>query len=106
MRQAHLSMQDLRAKLTMGVQEAYEAARSGQARMQLAEQEVAQQKDAYDRSQFRLQNVKGTAPSEVLMAVRGLGGAQFSYLQAVQDQDKAQLRLMVLLGLGAEQCHR
>jgi outer membrane protein TolC len=105
MQQVHLSMDDLRRKLTMGVQEAYEATRGAQERMRHAERQVAQEKDAHDRSEFRLRNVKGTAPSEVLLGIRALGGARYRYLQAVQDQDKAQLRLMVLLGLGAERCH-
>src|SRR5262249_5611878 len=105
MQQAHLSYQDLRAKLTMGVQEAYEATRSGRDQMTFAEQQMKEANEAYERSLYRYERkIKGYSLSEVLLAVRSLGGAQLAYLQAVRDQDKAQIRLLVLLGLGAETC--
>ncbi len=104
--QAHLSYQDLRSKLTMGVHEAYEATQSGHDRMGLGEQQIRYADRAYDQSKSRLENkVKGYSYSEVLLAIRSLGGAQLTYLTAVRDQGKAQLRLMVLLGLGSERCH-
>jgi hypothetical protein len=34
----------------------------------------------------------------VLLAIRALGGAQLNYLNAVRDYDKAQIRLLILLG--------
>jgi outer membrane protein TolC len=105
MQQAHLTMQDLRAKLTLGVQEAHETVRSGADQMRFVEQQIAEANEAYKSSQYRLENVKGTPPSEVLAAIGSLGRARLSYLQAVRDLNKAQLRLLVLLGMGAEKCH-
>jgi hypothetical protein len=73
------------------------------------ERQIKDATDAYDLSKIRLKNfsrVKGATPSEVLMAIRALGGAQLTYLQAVRELDKAQLRLFVLLGVGPEPCRR
>jgi outer membrane protein TolC len=106
MQQVHLSMSDLKAKLTMGVQEAYESVQSGQEQIALAQRRILDAREAYNKSLWRLQNVKGTAPSEVLMTIGMLGQAQMNYLQAVRDYDKAQLRLLVLLGLGSDRCHQ
>jgi outer membrane protein TolC len=106
MEQAHLSYQDLRAKLTMGVQESYESIHSGHEQVNMAERQIAEAREAYKLSQNRLQqSIKGSSPSEVLGAIRALGQAQFMYLQVVRDLDKAQLRLLVILGLGADRCH-
>jgi outer membrane protein TolC len=89
------------------VQEGHEAVQSGREQITLVEQQVKDARDAYERSKVRLrerERLKGT-PSEVLLAIASLGRAQVSYLQVVRDYDKAQLRLLVLLGLGAERCH-
>ncbi|MCI0464789.1 MAG: TolC family protein [Gemmataceae bacterium] len=105
--QVHLSYKDLRDRLTMGVREGYEAVHSGREQIELVEQQIKYARDTYDRSKFRLkerERLKGT-PTEVLLGIALLGRAQISYLQALRDYDKAQLRLLVLLGLGAERCH-
>ncbi len=105
--QVHLTYKDLQARLTMGVQEGYEATRSGREQIERVEQQLKYARDAYDRSKFRLkerERLKGT-PSEVLLAIGSMGRAQATYLQVIRDYDKAQLRLLVLLGLGAERCH-
>jgi outer membrane protein TolC len=97
--QAHLGYQDLRGKLTLGVHEAAEAHRSGQEQMTLAARQIQHAEDAFRLSDMRLrENIKGRSPSEVLLAIRALLGARISYLHAVRDFDKAQLRLFVLTG--------
>ena len=97
--QAHLSYQDLRAKLTLGVHEAREACLSAQEQMRLGQQQIKAAEEVYQLSNTRLtEGIKGRSPSEVLMGVRSLAGARLSYLQAVRDFDKAQLRLFVLVG--------
>ncbi len=108
MEQMHLTYKDLRGKLTMGVQEAYETVNSGHEQMGYGERQIKEATDAYDLSKIRLKNyrLKGATPSEVLAAIRTLGGAQLTYLQAVRELNKAQLRLVVLLGVGSEACHR
>jgi outer membrane protein TolC len=97
--QAHLGYQDLRGKLTLGVREAAEAHRSGQEQMTLAARQIQHAEEALRLSDMRLrENIKGRTPSEVLLAIRALVGARISYLHAVRDFDKAQLRLFVLTG--------
>lgn len=97
--QAHLSYQDLRAKLTLGVHEAREACLSAQEQMRLGKLQINAAEEAYTLSNSRLkENIKGRSPSEVLMAVRALAGARLGYLQAMRDFDKAQLRLFVMTG--------
>jgi outer membrane protein TolC len=106
MRQLHLTYQDLRAKLTLGVQEAREAALSGDEQVRLAEQRIAYAEQSLAQSESRWQeNIKGRSPSEVLLAVRSLAGARLEYVQTVRDLDKAQLRLLVFTGaLGTKSC--
>jgi outer membrane protein TolC len=97
--QAQLGYQDLRGRLTMGVQEARESSLSGNEQMGLAREQIEHARAAYKLSNVRLtENIKGSSPSEVLLSVQSVGLAQLNYLQAVRDLDKAQLRLMVLLG--------
>jgi outer membrane protein TolC len=105
--QAHLGYDDLRGRLTLGVREARESTLSNLDQLRLAEEQIERAREAYKRSQFRLtQNIKGNSPSEVLLSIRSLGVAQLNYLSAVRDFDKAQLRLMVLLGGADASCHK
>jgi outer membrane protein TolC len=105
--QAQLGFQELRARLAMGVQQAREASLSNTDQIREAREQIESARAAYKLSQLRLnENVKGSSPSEVLLSIRSLGGAQLNYLQAVRDYDKAQLRLMVLTGGAAEGCPR
>jgi outer membrane protein TolC len=97
--QAHLSYDDLRGKLTMGVREAREASLSSAEDLPLARQQIDRAREAYKLSQFRLtEHIGNSSPSEVLLSIRALAAAQLNYLEAIRDYDKAQLRLMVLLG--------
>lgn len=97
--QAHLSYQDLRAHLTLGVTEAREAIRSGRDQVVLAAEQVSHADKSYELSASRLkESIKGRSPSEVLMAIRTLGGARLQYIQTVRDLNKAQIRLLVLTG--------
>jgi len=101
--QAHLTFQDLRAKLAAGVQAAREESLSGLDQSHFGQTQIEHARKAYERSNYRLiNNIKGRSPSEVLLAIRALGGAQLSYVTAVRDHDKAQLRLLVLLGRTGE----
>lgn len=97
--QVHISYQDLRAKLTLGVQEARDAIHSGKEQIELAEKHIRFAEESYRLSDIRLkENIKGRSSSEVLLALRSLGGARLEYLQAVRDYNKAQLRMYVLVG--------
>jgi outer membrane protein TolC len=97
--QAHLSYQDLRAKLTLGVTEARGAILSGQDQLPLAGEQVRHASKSYELSASRLkESIKGRSPSEVLMAIRALGGARLQAIQTLRDLDKAEVRLLLLVG--------
>jgi outer membrane protein TolC len=101
MHQAHLSYQDLRAKLTLGVQEAREASVSTHEQLRLCEEQIRQAREANRLSLLRFTQppLKQRAPpSEVMLSIKALAGAQLNYLTAIRDHDKAQVRLLVLLG--------
>ena len=100
--QAHLAYQDLRGKLTAGVQEALEAVVSGKRQMRFAQEQVQEARQAYDLSEKRQQNfIQGSTYSEVLLSLESVALAQASYLHSIRDYDKAQLRLLLLLGAPA-----
>jgi outer membrane protein TolC len=102
MQQAQLGYQDLRGKLTLGVQEAREASVSGRDQAAIGETQIKDAREAYRLSRERFVNLiplkKGGSPSEVLLSIGALGRAQFNYLNALRDHDKAQLRLFILTG--------
>jgi outer membrane protein TolC len=105
--QAYLNYQDMRGKLTLGVQEAYEAVHSAKEQMEFAAVQIQHAEESYNLSDMRLrENIKGRSPSEVLLAIRALVGARLSYLHALRDLDKAQIRLFVLTGAAAANCPR
>jgi outer membrane protein TolC len=101
MSQLHLSYQDLKAKLAAGVQEAYEAVRSAQDQMLEAQAMIEHARETLKWSRYRLTELelqKRAAPSEVLLALQAQAGAQLAYLAAVRDFNRAQVRLLVLIG--------
>ncbi len=100
--QAHLSYQDLRAKLTAGVQEAQGTILSGRDQFRAVEAHIRDARGAYDLADRRLlQNATGASYSENLLALNSVGRAQANYVSVLSAYDKAQIRLMVLLGPGA-----
>jgi outer membrane protein TolC len=97
--QAHLAYQDLRAKLMAGVYEAREAILSGREQIRATQEQITQAKRAYKLSDDRLtNNVAGSSASEVLLSLQALSLAQASYVSVLRAYDKAQLRLVLLLG--------
>lgn len=101
MHQANLGYQNLRSKLALGVQEAWESNTSNNDQLQIAQEEIKQSQETYKLSKYRWnQRLKGSSPSEVLLAIRTYSAAQLAYLNAVRGYDKAQIRLWVLTGMG------
>lgn len=99
--QANATYGDLRAKLTMGVQESREAALSGRDQLDLGKLQVKAAAEAFDRTKKRFDqavNPKDRAPSEVLLSIRAMTAANLAYLMAIREFDKAQLRLAILTG--------
>jgi outer membrane protein TolC len=99
--QVQLSYQDLRAKLTAGVQEARESIHSGRSQLRQSEEQISNTAETLRLSRQRLEDLplERKSPSEVLLSVRGQTAAQLNYLSILRDYDKAQLRLLVVLGL-------
>jgi len=103
--QARLTFDDLRGKLALGVRQAFAEIQAGQDQMQLAIKHIQSAEESYRLSESRLrENIKGRSPSEVLLAARSLFAARVSYLNAIRDFDKAQLRLFILVGAGEPVC--
>jgi outer membrane protein TolC len=97
--QAHWAYQDLRGKLTAGVQEARAAILRGREQIRLGEEQIQQAKRAHSLSNQRLDNsVPGSTASEVLLSLQSVSAAQAGYLSALRAYDQAQLRLLVVLG--------
>jgi outer membrane protein TolC len=102
--QANLTYQDLQGKLTAGVEEARATILEGQEQIKLGEDQIRDTTSAYDLSYLRLREAfQSTSYTESLLALQSLAKAKTSYIQAISAYDKAQLRLMVLLGPDA--CH-
>jgi outer membrane protein TolC len=98
-----LSYKELQAKLTLGVQEARETILGGKEQIRLGQEQIDKARRAYEISSERLSmRVPGSTHSEVLLSLQGLGMAQANHLNALRDYNKAQVRLMVLLGGGAK----
>jgi outer membrane protein TolC len=102
MQQAQLSYQDLRGKLALSVEEARTAILSGQEQIKTGQEQIQHTGRSLDLSEKRLQeNVAGASTTEVLQSLRGLEAAHINYLQAIAAHNKAQIRLMLLLGPAA-----
>ena len=102
--QAHLAYQDLRNKLTAGVQEARISVLSGRDQIQFGEEQINSARTTQRLSNERLKAHLTNESSEVLFAIRELALAQLGYLTAVNAYDKAQIRLLVLVGSANGKC--
>lgn len=97
--QVHLSFEDLQAKLTLGVQEAREEILSGKQQIDAGAEMVRHAGENYRLSRLRLlSEAPGSNMGEVVQAIRALEMAHFNYIQAIRDYNKAQIRLLLLLG--------
>jgi outer membrane protein TolC len=100
LQQAHLTLQDLRGKLAAGVQESREAVLSGRGQLPFAEERIRHSLGA-----FKLHNDVRKEPEdkraivrELILNIRTLREAEHDYLDTVNAYNKAQVRLMLLLG--------
>jgi outer membrane protein TolC len=97
--QAELAHHDLRGKLTLGVQEAQQTIQSSHKIIDLGAAQVKHAETTYKLSDLRLRNrVEGGSTTDVLNAIRALEAAQLNSLNAIRAYNKAQVRLMVLMG--------
>jgi outer membrane protein TolC len=101
LQQVHLSYQDLRGKLAAGVEASREATLSGDQEIRQDDEQIRQAQETYNISHTRLVNrIQGYSYSEVLLSLQSRGVAELNKLQDVRAYDKAQLRLLLLLGSG------
>ncbi len=101
--QANLSYQDLRAKLTLGVEEAQDEIRSGREQILAAEEQVKRAREVYRLSNQRMrEHIQGSSAGEVLQALVGVQQAQMAKLQAINAYNKAEIRLLLLTSASSE----
>ncbi len=99
--QAMYNYDEVRNKLALGVTEARDTIFAGREQIGLATSQIVQAGESYELSQKRMEaNLSASGPSEVLLAIRNMEQAHFNHLQAIQEHNKAQIRLMMLLGGG------
>jgi outer membrane protein TolC len=100
--QVQMTYADLRGKLAMSVEEARSAILAGNEQIELGQQQIRRAGRTFELSRTRLkENVPGSSTTEVLGSLRGLELAHVNYLQAIAAHNKAEIRLMLLLGAGA-----
>src|SRR5262249_32642670 len=99
--QAHFANDDLRSKLAASVEESRESILFGHQKIELDKDYVEKAREVNRLANQRMMNMYGQAGvhDEVLLSLENLGVAQRSYLSAIRDYDKAQLRLLILLGV-------
>jgi len=92
--------EDLRGKLTMGVADARATILYAGSQFQTAEQQITSAKEALKWSEKRLENIGATLATytEAMNAQKAIASAQLNYIDLMREFDKAQLRLMLLLG--------
>ncbi|MBI1918266.1 MAG: TolC family protein [Planctomycetes bacterium] len=96
--QARLSYEDLRGRLAMGVQEAQQTIQSTQTQIRMSGEQVNHACQSYRLSNLRLVERAGGSTGEVMTAIQVLELAHLNSLTAIRSHNKAQVRLMVLLG--------
>ncbi|MSR30527.1 MAG: TolC family protein [Gemmataceae bacterium] len=97
--QVQLTHKELKAKLTLGVQESRDSISGGREQTQLGTKQIHHAAETYRLNSLRLEeNAPGTSMSDVLQSIRGLETAHTGYITSINVYNKAQIRLMMLLG--------
>ena len=97
--QALLSYEDLRGKLAAGVLEATESICEGRAQIGLSTSQIRNANESYRFIDRRLdEGLQSATPTEVMLSIRSLEQAHFNHLTSISAHNKAQIRLLLLLG--------
>jgi outer membrane protein TolC len=99
--QVHLQYDDLRGQLAEGVQEARDTALASKDEIPRSQEQIEHARKSDDQLQKQLERTPptGVLPfTDALRAIQILRLADLNYLGAVSAYDKAQLRLILLLG--------
>jgi outer membrane protein TolC len=100
--QAMYSLDEVKNKLALGVTDSRDTILAGREQIGLATSQIRHADESYKVSERRMEAglEGGKVPSEVLLAIRNVEQAHFNHLQAIQSHNKAQVRLLMLLGGG------
>ncbi|HTU22545.1 MAG TPA: TolC family protein [Gemmataceae bacterium] len=104
LQQAELSLLSLRIKLRAGVEAAFTAVVSGREQLDLASKAIDHAKETYRIMDLRVTEespetaMKNKTYDGVLNSIRQLSQARANYVTAVSSYNKAQARLLLLLG--------
>jgi hypothetical protein len=98
--EVRLAREDQAGKLRLGVVEARSAILAGREQIAQASEQVRHAAEAYRLADIHVKDTlnPGTL-GEATQSIRGLEAAHFASLQAVAAYDKAQVRLLLVLGL-------
>lgn len=97
--QTRWTLQDVRNRLASTVQEAQNTVGASREMIGHSTAQIQQASKQYELADKRVEEgVRGASPTEVVTAVRALELAHFNYVQATRDHNKAQARLLVLVG--------
>jgi outer membrane protein TolC len=102
--QVRFARMDLAGKLEAGVRDANAEIVEGRAEMTETQEAVRHAQEAYTHADRRLADtVSSQTLGDAMGSIRGLEAAHLGNVQTVNAYDKAQVRLLVLLGLAG--CH-
>ena len=97
--QALLNYDELRGKLAAGVLEATEAICAGREQIGYSTSQIRHAGENYSSTDRKLDaGLENPSPGEVLLSIRALEQAHFNHLSAIASHNKAQIRLLMLLG--------
>jgi hypothetical protein len=97
--ETRLALEDVRGKLAAGVLDARGTIQSGRVQITESTQHIRHAAETYRLSDLRLkQNAPGASTNDVSQSIRSLEFAHLAHLTAVASYNKAQLRLLLLLG--------
>jgi outer membrane protein TolC len=110
LQQAQLALVSLQLKLRAGVEDAYTAILSGHEQLALASKAIDHAKETYRIMDLRVTEesvesaVRNKTYDGVLNSIRQLSQAESNYLTAVSNYNKAQMRLLLMLGTYTDNC--
>jgi hypothetical protein len=105
LRQAELGLEETYGKLTLGVRASHGTICAGPAMLARGEEMIKHARETYRLSDLRLrENVPGATIPDVSQAIRALDQSRSDQVNAISDYNKAQVRLLLVLGPGAGKC--
>jgi outer membrane protein TolC len=96
--QAMLNYKELQGKLAAGVQASRSSILAGREQIGLAISQIRHASEGLKLSERRWKEGIGNSLSEVILALRTVDQAHLAHLHALSEHNKAQIRLLLLLG--------